>query len=285
MIPSVVHRIWLGSPVPAEFEERWALWADLGYERRTWQEADLDDLGMPPHFGAARTFAERSDIARLEILDAVGGVYVDCDVVPLRRPHAINDERDRIVCFEERPGLVCNGLLMAEAGTLGFIRRFTRLNARRNARTPHRTSGRARSRDGSPGLREDPVHVGHRVHPPERLDLDEDAAVGAVARIRLQDDPHWLVVRAVRRPRRAGLDVHRAVGAAPRQRRAAHIGSRRDRAPDAPAGQTGGEEAGGDEAVGRLQDRRSSRAPTADRSSTRSCSPSESDSTQSTAIS
>lgn len=134
-IPNIIHRIWLGDSLPDSAIEPWRRWAQLfpDYQLITWRESELANLGMPDHFASARTYAERSDIARIEILNRVGGLYVDCDVRPLRRFDHLWTEKDKIVVFEMVPGELINGCLAAAPGALRFVRRFIERNARRSA--------------------------------------------------------------------------------------------------------------------------------------------------------
>lgn len=95
MIPRVVHRVWIGPPMPPEFEEFHAEWEQLnpGWEVRLWGEEDIDDLGLVNrdlYDAAAEWTTERlvprfrSNLVRYELLHRFGGVYVDCDLKPLR---------------------------------------------------------------------------------------------------------------------------------------------------------------------------------------------------------
>ena len=87
LIPRVFHRIWLGrNPLPqqfVEFGDTWARWHP-GWEMRLWSDADLPPLINWACFEDARTPAQKSDIARYEILYRYGGVYVDTDFECLR---------------------------------------------------------------------------------------------------------------------------------------------------------------------------------------------------------
>lgn len=86
-IPRIIHRIWLGGPMPpavARYGKRWqALHPE--WEVRTWREWDLPALRHQEWFDRAPGPVPRADIARLELLDRHGGVYVDTDFEP-RRP-------------------------------------------------------------------------------------------------------------------------------------------------------------------------------------------------------
>lgn len=215
MIPKLIHRIWLGGPVPVEAAGTWARWRSLfpDYDLVTWQEPDLAALGMPPEFGSARTYAERSDIARLRVLNARGGVYADCDVAPLRRFDHLWTRNDRLVAFEMQPGEVITGCMAAAPGALDFLVRFVEQSARTS--DPH----------AAPSVRTGPVAVaaglsyvasrdatGLRLYPPAfvsfagtdrttYMNLADDHP-DAVVHTLLRSPPDWKQVERVEPTRR-----------------------------------------------------------------------------------
>lgn len=193
MIPKRLHRIWLGSDVPIVHERTWQQWRELfpDYELTTWTETELCDLGMPDYFYRAQTYAERADIARLRIINLCGGIYTDCDMEPLARFDYLWTSHDRLITFEERSRLICNGLFAAAPGALSFVADFVERNSRRNAA------------DAAPNVRTGPFAFtaaidylsfidprGIRVYPPSFLDLDGTSRT-AVIRTILQASPVW----------------------------------------------------------------------------------------------
>lgn len=98
MIPRILHRIWLGGDLPWEAREFGATWARHcpGWEFRTWREWDLPPLTNQDAFDAAIHPAQRSDIARMELLLRYGGVYIDTDF-EARKP--LEPLLDGIDCF------------------------------------------------------------------------------------------------------------------------------------------------------------------------------------------
>jgi mannosyltransferase OCH1-like enzyme len=72
--------------MPPEFEELGASWAHHHpeWEMRLWRPSDLPALRNQALYDAATSFAQKSDIARYEILLRFGGVYVDTDFECLR---------------------------------------------------------------------------------------------------------------------------------------------------------------------------------------------------------
>jgi mannosyltransferase OCH1-like enzyme len=193
MIPKVVHRIWLRSPVPSHLELHWATWRSVfpDYTLQTWTESELRHLDLPQCFRAARTYAERADIARVSILNAVGGIYADCDVSVLRRFDHLWTDSDRMVFFEERAHVICNGIMAAAPGSLGLMVQLIRRNAMRT------------SPDAAPNVRTGPYAVtaavdylrsidprGIRIYPPAFLALPDGDPM-AVARTEFRDPPSW----------------------------------------------------------------------------------------------
>ena len=83
-IPKILHHIWLGGEMPREKIRLRQTWIDRhpDWEHRLWTEAEIADLTLTNStpYSMATTPAQRCHIARYEILEKLGGVYVDCDV-------------------------------------------------------------------------------------------------------------------------------------------------------------------------------------------------------------
>ncbi len=89
MIPHLLHFVWVGPPMPDLFAGFVDGWADLhpSWDVKVWGEDDLTDLTNQAIYDSARgdhAGQLRSDVARYEILRDHGGVYLDCDMEPLR---------------------------------------------------------------------------------------------------------------------------------------------------------------------------------------------------------
>lgn len=93
MIPRILHAWWGGPDMPAHLAGYLERWRELhpGWEVRLWtpettprlRHQDLYD--HPERWSpASNPWQWRSDLARYEILHDIGGVYVDCDLEPLR---------------------------------------------------------------------------------------------------------------------------------------------------------------------------------------------------------
>ena len=121
MIPKVVHRIWLGSASPPPiFSDATVAWQKFfsDYALILWRDKDMAELHLPSLWSSAKTYAEQADIARYNIMCLYGGVYADCDVVPLTRFDFLWCEDDSDIVFEESPGMVSNGLFVSKPGSI-----------------------------------------------------------------------------------------------------------------------------------------------------------------------
>lgn len=105
MIPRVVHFIWLQGrehlaahrPECIRYQRAWRKYLD-DYEYRFWSEEELDALierrrpRLLPHFrNEALPAACRTDVARLVVLEAHGGIYSDAGNRPFRRLSVLRD--------------------------------------------------------------------------------------------------------------------------------------------------------------------------------------------------
>lgn len=94
MIPKTIHIVWIGGPIPYEYRHYIEGWRDLHpeWQVEVWRDADLDALpkwnaGLyadADHYAPDDALRFKVDVARLEILYALGGLYVDADTMPLK---------------------------------------------------------------------------------------------------------------------------------------------------------------------------------------------------------
>ena len=105
MIPKLVHRIWFGrNPIPEQYESWWNGWKRQypDYEFITWTDRNIPELtAVHQRISDADSMAKKSDIARYEILNRCGGVYLDCDIMPVNR-YEFATETDRLIVCHER---------------------------------------------------------------------------------------------------------------------------------------------------------------------------------------
>lgn len=120
-VPRLLHRIWLGSPIPTWAEEFWSGWRRLhpDWTLHTWCETNLPPLRNQTlyddaeHLTAGNVWQLRSDIVRYELLWLYGGVYVDCDMEPLRSIAPILEGIDAFAAWERQDVWVNNAILGA----------------------------------------------------------------------------------------------------------------------------------------------------------------------------
>lgn len=88
MIPRVIHRIWLGPPMPDEFERYGDGWQTIhpDWRMKLWTEESLPRLRNQDLYDRAEKIAPasiwqfRADVVRYELLEREGGLYVDADM-------------------------------------------------------------------------------------------------------------------------------------------------------------------------------------------------------------
>jgi FkbM family methyltransferase len=102
-IPKVLHRVWLGGPLPDEYEQFGRGWQrhHPAWELKLWTEDTLPPLRNQELFDAATTGAGKADIARYELLARFGGVYVDCDFECLRPIDELLEDVEGFAAFED----------------------------------------------------------------------------------------------------------------------------------------------------------------------------------------
>lgn len=139
-VPRLLHQVWIGGPPPAACAA-WADWAARhGWRYRLWDEAALAEAGVTADplwraMCAAGDIPGAVDVARYRVLEAEGGLYLDCDWFPAQPelpPEALFPQRGLSVLAEPAPRqvagghlLLSNALIAAPAGhpAFGALRR------------------------------------------------------------------------------------------------------------------------------------------------------------------
>lgn len=85
LIPKVVHQIWLGpASIPQNYKYYLETWKKHhpGWEFKIWTEKEIlaENFASMDLYQKARSYAEKSDIVRYEILYRYGGLYIDTDI-------------------------------------------------------------------------------------------------------------------------------------------------------------------------------------------------------------
>ncbi len=82
-IPKIIHQIWIGPlPRPEKYKRWQTTWQTLpGWSYKLWTDEDVADLQLTNSdiYYKEKNYGARADILRIEILNQIGGVYVDMD--------------------------------------------------------------------------------------------------------------------------------------------------------------------------------------------------------------
>ncbi|GLE05270.1 hypothetical protein PINS_up014282 [Pythium insidiosum] len=128
-VPHIIHHIWLGPrPIPAVCLAWMESWKKMhpSWEHRLWRDTDVSELTLRNQaaFDAAANFGEKSDIARYEILERFGGVYVDVDVECLCAFDALVARFDFIVGVSNTSCVEINNAVIASAPQHPILQRL-----------------------------------------------------------------------------------------------------------------------------------------------------------------
>ncbi len=119
-MPKILHHIWLGPhPIPKKcqicMEKTKTLHSD--WKHILWHENHPLMKTLDPHVlamvDAVENYGAKSDILRLEILRVYGGVYLDVDILALKKLDPFVYAND-FFCGLERPGSICNAIIGSE---------------------------------------------------------------------------------------------------------------------------------------------------------------------------
>lgn len=85
IIPKIIHQIWIGKDsIPKDYKYYTETWRKLhpDWQLIIWDEKSLlkEKFSSEDLYFSARSYAERTDLMRYEILKRYGGLYVDMDV-------------------------------------------------------------------------------------------------------------------------------------------------------------------------------------------------------------
>ena len=119
-IPRLLHRVWLGpNPEPDKYRQWRDRLAELnpGWTIVTWDEGSLKALGMD--LGELRdawpsSLAAQSNAVRLRAVMLFGGIYLDCDVEPLKPIPESWLEYEAFGFEQDSQRRICNAIFGAE---------------------------------------------------------------------------------------------------------------------------------------------------------------------------
>lgn len=126
MIPRILHRIWIGGPLPKEFAGYGRKWAELHpgwsvrlHERPPFPLRNQGLFDRAPELQPRDWKRWQSDVLRLELLWRLGGVYVDTDSDPLRPLDPLLKGVRAFTAYSPNPGP--HGERLANNGTMGCV--------------------------------------------------------------------------------------------------------------------------------------------------------------------
>lgn len=105
-IPKIIHQIWLGSALPEKYKRLRDTWIKNhpDWEYKLWTDKDLKTFEMQNKeiFDRSKkySYANKSDILRMEILYKFGGLYIDTDFEFVKQFDALNDNYEFYCGFE-----------------------------------------------------------------------------------------------------------------------------------------------------------------------------------------
>jgi len=102
LVPKIFHRIWLGNPMPEQFERWGETWLrhHPGWTMKLWTEKNLPPSQYPELIEKCRYYSARANLYRLEILLREGGVYVDTDFECRKNIEPLIDERKAFAAYQ-----------------------------------------------------------------------------------------------------------------------------------------------------------------------------------------
>jgi mannosyltransferase OCH1-like enzyme len=88
-IPKIIHQIWLGGPIPDSenllAEKIKDLHPDWSYILWTDHNLDFIEIEIRNKIKKINNIGVQSDIIRYLILEKYGGIYLDCDFIPIKK--------------------------------------------------------------------------------------------------------------------------------------------------------------------------------------------------------
>ncbi len=116
-IPKIFHHIWFGNKLPDHLEVYLQTWSKYhpDWEIIRWNESNIPPLKNWACYNNAKSLAQKSDIARYEILHELGGVYIDADFECLKNIDTLISDIDGFSASEHPPemGTISIGIMGA----------------------------------------------------------------------------------------------------------------------------------------------------------------------------
>jgi mannosyltransferase OCH1-like enzyme len=147
MIPRVIHRVWIGTPRPRWFERFGESWERKGWEVVTWDDRAVAGFGRlrnqtlwdrASEIAPFHVWQFRTDVFRYELLEQVGGVYVDADFELLTTIDDLMDPANEAWAAWETDNRWVNNAILAARAYHPLVRRMIDGMAQRVRAYPHR---------------------------------------------------------------------------------------------------------------------------------------------------
>jgi mannosyltransferase OCH1-like enzyme len=120
-IPKIIHQIWLGGPIPnnANILAQKIRELNPDWNFKFWTDENLDfiDNNFRNKIACIKNLGVQSDIVRYLILEKFGGIYLDCDFLPIKKIDNLLRGTKFIagICNpdDENKPVIANGLIAA----------------------------------------------------------------------------------------------------------------------------------------------------------------------------
>lgn len=104
-IPKIIHQIWVGpAPLPATFAAWQKTWLERhpDWDYKLWTDADVVELRLINQqlYNETKSYGEKANILRYEILNLYGGVYIDTDFEAIQQLDFLHHLCDFYAGFE-----------------------------------------------------------------------------------------------------------------------------------------------------------------------------------------
>ena len=104
-IPRIIHQIWVGpNPIPEKSKKFIEKIKELhpNFEYRLWNDNDINEKNFKnvKYINDTKSYAQKADIMRLEILYNYGGIYIDIDIEVIKNLEPLLTN-ELIVCNED----------------------------------------------------------------------------------------------------------------------------------------------------------------------------------------
>ena len=105
IIPKIIHQVWLGpASIPQNYRYYLKTWSEYNpdWQIKLWTEKEVlkENFASMDLYWLARSYQERSDIIRYEVLKKYGGLYIDTDIECFANFNDLNHKYDFYTNFE-----------------------------------------------------------------------------------------------------------------------------------------------------------------------------------------